>query len=77
MSTNSKESLDSSGEKRRPQEQNSLRVSEEDDENKGNFSIIAQMTPSLDPMMDKSGPCYTQNSSLYTRRRKMISSFVF
>ena len=44
MSTSSNKSLESSGEKRRTKEQNSLRASEEDDENKGSFSVLAQMT---------------------------------
>ena len=72
MSTSSRESLKSSGEKRRTTEPNSLRTSEEEDRNKGNFSIT-QMNPFLDPMMEKGSGAIIR-ISLYKRGRKIISS---
>ena len=64
MLTSSDKSLGSSGEKRRTQEQNSLRVSEEDDENKGNFSVLAQMTRFLDSIMKKSSDISTAGTNV-------------
>ena len=77
MSESSNESLESSGEKRRTQEQNSLRLSEEDDENKGNFSVLAQMTRFLDSIMDKSSDVLLLIRACIKSGRKIVSSLVF